>query len=52
MFNFHIIKTSAAMPSHSQRVYLLVLLLDLLALAANQLAIHSSTFADAYSHYG
>ena len=53
MFNFHIIKTktSAAMPSHSQRVYLLVLLLDLLALAANQLAIHSSTFADAYSHY-
>lgn len=53
MFNFHIIKTktSAAMPSHSQRVYLLALLLDLLALAANQLAIHSSTFADAYSHY-
>ena len=53
MFNFHIIKTktSAAIPSHSQRVYLLVLLLDLLALAANQLAIHSSTFADAYSHY-
>lgn len=33
------------------RTYLLVLLLDLLALAANQLAIHSSTFADAYSHY-
>ena len=28
-----------------------MLLLDLLALAANQLAIHSSTFADAYSHY-
>ncbi len=53
MFNFHIIKTktSAAMPSHSQRVYLLVLLLDLLALAANQLAVRSSTFADAYSHY-
>lgn len=53
MFNFHIIKTktSAAMPSHSQRVYLLALLLDLLALAANQLAVHSSTFADAYSHY-
>ena len=53
MFNFHIIKTktSAAMPSYPQRVYLLVLLLDLLALAANQLAIHSSTFADAYSHY-
>lgn len=53
MFNFHIIKTktSAAMPSHSRRVYLLMLLLDLLALAANQLAIHSSTFADAYSNY-
>lgn len=53
MFNFHIIKTktSAAMPSHSQRVYLLVLLLDLLALAANQLAVRSSAFADAYSHY-
>lgn len=53
MFNFHIIKTktSAAIPSHSQRVYLLVLLLDLLALAANQLAVRSSTFADAYSHY-
>ena len=53
MFNFHIIKTktSAAMPSHPQRVYLLVLLLDLLALAANQLAVRSSTFADAYSHY-
>lgn len=33
------------------RSYLSVLLLDLLALAANQLAIHSSTFADAYSHY-
>ena len=53
MFNFHIIKpkTSAAMPSHSQRVYLLALLLDLLALAANQLAVRSSAFADAYSHY-
>ena len=53
MFNFHIIKTKirAAMRSHPQRVYLLVLLLDLLALAANQLAIHSSTFADAYSQY-
>ena len=53
MFNFHIIKTktSAAMPSHPQRTYLLVLLLDLLALAANQLAVRSSTFADAYSHY-
>ena len=35
----------------TRRTYLLVLLLDLLALAANQLAIHSSTFADAYSHY-
>ena len=33
------------------RSYLFVLLLDLLALAANQLTIHSSTFADAYSHY-
>lgn len=33
------------------RTYLLALLFDLLALAANQLAIHSSTFADAYSHY-
>lgn len=33
------------------RTYLLVLLLDLLAFAANQLAIHSSTFADAYSQY-
>lgn len=53
MFHFHIIKpkTSAAVPSHPQRVYLFALLLDLLALAANQLAIHSSTFADAYSHY-
>lgn len=35
----------------TRRTYLLVLLLDLLALAANQLAIHSSTFANAYSHY-
>lgn len=53
MFHFHIIKpkTSAAVPSHPQRVYLLALLFDLLTLAANQLAIHSSTFADAYSHY-
>lgn len=53
MFNFHIIKTktSAAMPSHSRRVYLLMLLLDLLALAANQLAARSSAFANAYSHY-
>ena len=58
MFNFHIIKTktaktktSAAMHAHPKRVYLLALLLDLLAIAANQLAIHSSAFADAYSHY-
>ena len=53
MFHFHIRKTksSAEMHAHPRRVYLLVLLLDLLALAANQLAIHSSTFADAYSHY-
>ena len=33
------------------RSYLFVLLLDLLALAANQLAVRSSSFADAYSHY-
>ncbi len=33
------------------RTYLLVLLLDLLALAANQLAARSSAFANAYSHY-
>ena len=33
------------------RSYLFVLLLDLLALAANQLAVRSSAFADAYSHY-
>lgn len=39
------------MHAHPRRVYLLVLLLDLLALAANQLAVRSSTFADAYSHY-
>lgn len=53
MFNFHIIKTktSAAMPSHPRRIYLLMLLLDMLALAANQLAVRSSAFADAYSHY-
>ena len=58
MFNFHTIKTktikrktSAAMHAHPQRVYLLALLLDLLAITANQLAIHSSAFADAYSHY-
>ncbi len=58
MFNFHTIKTKtikrknrAAMHAHPQRVYLLALLLDLLAIAANQLAIHSSAFADAYSHY-
>ena len=53
MFHFHIRKTksSAEMHAHPRRVYLLVLLLDLLALAANQLALHSSAFADAYSHY-
>ena len=34
-----------------RQVYLLALLLDLLALAANQLAVHSSAFANAYSHY-
>ena len=53
MFHFHIRKpkSSAEMHAHPRRVYLLVLLLDLLALAANQLAIHSSAFADAYSHY-
>lgn len=34
-----------------RRLYLLALLLDLLALAANQLAARSSAFADAYSHY-
>ena len=34
-----------------RRVYLLALLLDLLALAANQLAVRSSAFANAYSHY-
>ena len=33
------------------RSYLFVLLLDLLALVANQLAARSSSFADAYSHY-
>lgn len=34
-----------------RRLYLLALLLDLLALAANQLAARSSAFANAYSHY-
>ena len=34
-----------------RQFYLLALLLDLLALAANQLAVHSSAFANAYSHY-
>lgn len=34
-----------------RRLYLLALLLDLLALAANQLAAHSSAFANAYSRY-
>ena len=53
MLNFHIRKTksSAEMHAHPRRVYLLMLLLDLLALAANQLAVRSSAFADAYSHY-
>lgn len=53
MFHFHIRKTksSAEMHAHPRRVYLLMLLLDLLALAANQLAVRSSAFADAYSHY-
>lgn len=36
---------------NTRRQYLLALLLDLLALAANQLAARSSAFADAYSHY-
>lgn len=47
MSNFHITETK----SHMRRIYLLALLLDLLALAANQLAARSSAFADAYSHY-
>lgn len=53
MFHFHIRKTksSAEMHAHPRRVYLLMLLLDLLALAANHLAVRSSAFADAYSHY-
>ena len=53
MFHFHIRKSknSAKMHAHPRRTYLFVLLLDLLALAANQLAVRSSTFADAYSHY-
>ena len=34
-----------------RRLYLLALLLDLLALAANQLAARSSAFANAYSYY-
>lgn len=36
---------------NTRRQYLLALLLDLLALAANQLAAHSSAFANSYSHY-
>ena len=47
MSNFHITETK----SHMLHIYLLALLLDLLALAANQLAARSSTFANAYSHY-
>lgn len=47
MSNFHVTETK----SHMRRIYLLALLLDLLALAANQLAARSSAFANAYSHY-
>ena len=47
MSNFHITETK----SHMLHIYLLALLLDLLALAANQLAARSSAFANAYSHY-
>lgn len=47
MLNFYIEKAK----SHPRRIYLLALLLDLLALAANQLAVRSSAFANAYSHY-
>lgn len=47
MSNFHVTETK----SHMLRIYLLALLLDLLALAANQLAARSSAFANAYSHY-
>lgn len=36
---------------NTRHQYLLALLLDLLALAANQLAARSSAFANAYSHY-
>lgn len=38
-------------PKNTRRLYLFALLLDLLALAANQLAARSSAFANAYSHY-
>lgn len=53
MFHFHIRKTKSSAEMHARpwRSYLLALLLDLLALAANQLAVHSSAFADEYSHY-
>lgn len=44
-------KARKTVKSHPRRIYLLALLLDLLALAANQLAARSSAFADAYSHY-
>lgn len=47
MSNFHITETK----SHMLHIYLLALLLNLLALAANQLAARSSAFANAYSHY-
>ena len=53
MFHFHIRKTKSSAEMHARpwRSYLLALLLDLLALAANQLAVHSSAIADEYSHY-
>lgn len=44
-------KARKTVKSHPRRIYLLALLLDLLALAANQLAARSSAFANAYSHY-
>ena len=44
-------KARKTVKSHMRRLYLLALLLDLLALAANQLAARSSAFANAYSHY-
>lgn len=44
-------KARKTVKSHPRRLYLLALLLDLLALAANQLVARSSAFANAYSHY-